>query len=365
MTTFKPMLAVNSKPEDINVPSYGSIKLEGVRGEFTPEGLLSRQLKQYNNELIYEREDVHIVEAFCEEFNIVLEGEWYLHGWTFNRIDSSIRGNGNIDVKQLEFHVFDCFVYDRPDSTFEERVNFYYWAVQELNRRGATFVKRVDQVTVNDADCIRSGYAWAIDNGYEGFCIKAKQLTYKHGRSTLKQQYFTRLKPEKDYDCVVLAIIERQANLCESEINELGYLKKKQNKDMKASTGMAQTALVYTPELGNVHKVSLTRNLTDPDRLRIWEDAEFYPGKCMTFVGIPVPGQNIPRSPRFDKWRLDIEPQFLQHDPSDSMFVSWDAAEVEHALQNGCDLINFEQFQWQLADAWTISNNSIDTLSEL
>lgn len=361
MTTFKPMLAVNSKPQDLKKPQLGSLKLEGVRGIFSPEdGLIGRSLKPVNNSLMYEREEFRIIEKYCADKGIYLEGEFYVHGWTFNRIDSCIRGEGNIDVNRLEFHVFDCYVPAKPDATFAERVSYYKHAVADLYALGVQCVHSCAQTLMQDADDIRNAYVWAIENGYEGFCLKAADLPYKHGRSTLKQEFFTRIKPEETYDAVVLEIIERQHNLCESEVNELGYLHKKQNKDMKAGAGMAQNALVYTPQLGKVHKVALTRGLTDPDRMRIWEDAGFYEGKCVQFVGVPVPGQDIPRSPRFDKWRHDIEPTFLEHDASDSMMVSWDAAEVESALAQGCEIITFDMFKQFLKTGYELAKVSGD-----
>lgn len=362
MSNFKPMLAVNSKPEDLKKPQLGSLKLEGVRGIFSPEeGLIGRSLKPVNNSLMYKREEFETIEKYCAEHDIYLEGEFYVHGWTFNRIDSCIRGEGNIDVNGLEFHVFDCYVPDIPEAVFEERVTFYNYAIQHLELMGIKCIKPVIQTPMKDAEEIRNAYLWAIENGYEGFCLKAKDLPYKLGRSTLKQEYFTRIKPEETYDGVVLEIIERQSNLCESEVNELGYLYKKQNKDMKAGTGMAQNALVYTPQLGKVHKVSLTRGMTDPDRMRIWEDAGFYAGKCIQFVGVPIPGQAIPRSPRFDKWRHDIEPTFLEHEGSDSMFVSWDAEEVEGALSQGCSIIPFDTFNEFLKTGYELVKPSVDT----
>jgi hypothetical protein len=354
------MLAVNSKPTDLKKPQLGSLKLEGVRGVFTPDnGLVGRSLKPFNNSVLYQRDDIQAIERYCADNDVYLEGEFYVHGWTFNRIDSCIRGEGNIDAALLQFHVFDCFVPLKPKAVFQTRVTYYKHIVTTLQMQGVNCVHACEQTLMASAQVITDAYVWAIENGYEGFCLKAADLPYKHGRSTLIQEFFTRIKPEDPYDCVVLEIIERQTNLCESEVNELGYLKKRQDKDMKARTGIAQSALVYTPQFGKVHRVSLTRGLTDVDRMRLFEDAEHYIGSCMQFVGIPVPGQVIPRSPRFDKWRLDITPQYLSHDPSDSLFVSWDVAEVESALNSGCDIITFSQFTSLLEQGYQVTSDQL------
>ncbi|MFW0778545.1 MAG: hypothetical protein ACN2B6_12590 [Rickettsiales bacterium] len=343
MKPFRPMLAQNSKPEDIQKENYGSLKMEGVRAVFTPEGLLTRNLKPFANERIYER--MRTVEEFCVEHGIYLEGEFYVHGWSFNRIDSCLRGSGNIDADQMEVHIFDFYCDAKEDAPFSERIEYYKFAVDDLRGRfGVDHIHAVEQRLMKDADEIRNAYAWAIEHGYEGFCLKAADGPYKKGRSTLKQEYFTRIKPEEDYDCIVLDILERQTNLCESEVNELGYLKKRQDKDMKQGAGMAQSAVVYCPALGSVHKVSLTRGLTDPDRMRIWEERVLWLGTPMTYVGIPVPGQDIPRSPRFDKWRGDLSPSFLVHGESDALVVTWDDSVADDCLVQGLDMVSKERW---------------------
>jgi len=357
MTTFKPMLAVNSKPEDLKTEQFGSLKLEGVRAIFTPEdGLVGRSLKALNNSELYQRLDFQRIEQYCLENGIYLEGELYVHGWTFNRIDSCIRGDGNIDARQLQFYVFDCYVPSQPDAPFSQRVQFYKFAVGELQRLGLNMVLACEQTLMQSAQDITDAYVWAIEHGYEGFCLKRADGAYKHGRSTLKQELFTRIKPEETYDAVVLDIIERQHNLCESEVNELGYLKKRQDKNMKQGSGMAQTAVVYCPQIGEIHKVSLTKGLTDVDRMRIWEDSEFYKGKVMQYVGIPVPGQKVPRSPRFDKWRLDIEAVYLRHDPSDSILIDWQN-EAQVYIEQGCEEITREMFIDLYRADWSLSHS--------
>ncbi|QDP52345.1 MAG: putative DNA ligase [Prokaryotic dsDNA virus sp.] len=352
------MLASNIKPEQVTEECYGSIKLEGVRGIVRPhDGLVTRNLKPFGNSLIYQTQLVQKLEEYCAGSGITLEGEFYVHGWTFNRIDSCLRGEGNIDVHSLQFHVFDCYIDHKPDLTFKDRVTEYTKAVRELKAEGCGQVEIVVQYLMMDEHDIRKAYCYAIENGYEGFCLKKADAPYKLGRSTTKQQIFVRIKPEETYDCVVLDILERQQNLCESEVNELGYLYKRQDKGQKAATGLAQSAVVYTPALGKVHKVSLTRGLTDPDRARIWEERERWIGTPMQFVAIPVPGQEVPRSPRFDKWRGDIQPTFLEHPESDSVMVSWDPAEVEAVLQKStCHVITLEQFIQLYNEGYSVAN---------
>lgn len=336
MSNFKPLLAVNSRPEDVKKPSYGSIKYEGVRGVVRPDGLVARSLKPFANTEIYNVPMIVTLEAFCKENNVTLEGEFYLHGVPFRELQTWTGEDLNPSVHRLEFMVFDAYRDDTPDATFETRYNWYQYACSQMQLFHPGIKPVHQQLLVDPVTELTSVYAWAIENGYEGVCVKARDAKYKHGRSTLLQGIFTRMKPEKDYDCVVLQIIERQHNLLESEVNELGQLKKRQDKDMKAGAGIAQTALVYTPSLDMVHKVSLTRNIKDHEETKhsesrewLWENRDKVVGRCMRFVGIPVPGNDVPRSPRFDAWRGDLAPWYLAHDESGVVHVTFDQSESE------------------------------------
>ena len=76
---------------------------------------------------------------------------------------------------------------------------------------------------------------------------------------------------------------------------------------MKAHTGLAAVAVVKCIDFREPVRVTLSRGLTDGDRKQIWEDRESYIGKTLRFVGIPVPGMDLPRAPRFDAWRPDLD----------------------------------------------------------
>lgn len=356
MTTFKPMLAVNSKPEDVTKPSYGSIKYEGVRLEAHPErGITARSLKMFANSELYNVPRLRMLADFCAEHDMVIEGELYIHGTPFRTLQSITATDGDMRVHSMSLHVFDCYRTDQPNAPFSERYGWYKWAVEQLVNLGADGIYAVHQQALTDpVNEIPTMYGWAVDNGYEGFCIKAQDAAYKHGRSTLKQGIFTRIKPEKDYDCIVLDIIERENNLLESEINELGRKFKRQDKEAKAGAGIAQTAIVYTPEFNRVHKVSLTRNIKDEDktvhsesRRWLWENRQQVIGRCMRFVAIPVPGNDVPRSPRFDVWRDDLEPLFLTHSESDCIFATFDqsVADAWCDAAQGCETLDgFTEF---------------------
>lgn len=339
---FKPMLAVNIKPEEVQHDMMESPKLEGVRGVFRQGPLLTRSLKQFANPRLQEK--FQAVSEFCNFHNIVLEGEFYLHGWTFKEIDSACRNANKEEASELQFHIFDMVIPNHPDLEFEQRCKYMEWCHKELSDAGVKDVFLIPQskliADANIGQAIRCKYAEYVDNGLEGIVLKRADGAYKFGRSTLKQELFTRVKPEDPFDGVVIDIIERQHNLCESEVNELGMLKKRQDKDQKAGAGIAQTAIVMSRDHGKLIRVSLTRGLKDYEetdngssRQYIWENRHSYVGKGIRFVGVPVAGMDVPRSPRFDAFREDLDPIFWSHAESGSWGVVFDGTDFDDLLE--------------------------------
>lgn len=297
---YKPMLAVTTTVETAPLPMLGSIKLEGVRGEFTPGDLKTRPMKKFGNRLLYEKFG-NLIE-FCKENKIHVIGEFYKHGLEFNQISSMCRANGK-NIDNLELHIFDVFDPKWPNLSFKYRENMYNEIVTDVNN---PFIFPVKHELFYDQDELRRQYERAVLDGYEGFVLRHPEEPYKFGRSTKNEAKFLRMKPEETYDGVVLEIVERMENLCESELNELGYLSKRQDKDLKANTGMAAVAITKCEEFNEPIRVTLSRGLTDVDRTRIWNARDSYIGKHIRFIGIPVKGM-LPRAPRFDAWRTDLD----------------------------------------------------------
>ena len=119
---FKPMLAVNTKVEDIKLPVYGSLKLEGVRGIFTPAGLFTRPLKRFGNPLLEERFKDLI--ALCKSNNMYIEGEFYKHGIEFGDISSICRRMNHPDTNKIDLHLFDCYDPHCPNADFQTRIRY-------------------------------------------------------------------------------------------------------------------------------------------------------------------------------------------------------------------------------------------------
>ena len=299
---FKPMLATNTKIKQLRLPVLVSNKLEGVRGEFTPEGLRSRPMKKFNNrslELFFAD-----VSAYARANRITIEGEFYSHGLEFNEISSICRRANHPSTDLLQFHIFDVHDEDNHDRTFIER---YEHICRIVSHIGKEHIVGIPQWQASSYPIIEEAYEEALEDGYEGLVFKAPMGIYKFGRSTHREGKFLRIKPDDTFDGIVLEIVERMENLVESKRNHLGYMSKTQDKNQKAHTGMAAVAITLCPDFPEPVRVVLSKNLTDQDRYEIWDQRTTYIGKHLRFFGIPVAGMDQPRCPRFDCWRTDLD----------------------------------------------------------
>ncbi len=309
--SWAPMCAVNADLDKLKYPVYISKKLEGVRAEFTPTGLLTRPLKKFGNNNILSLRFQKVLD-FCATNNVIIEGEFYLHGIEFSNISGCVRGRGNPLAAKLQLHIFDTYQPDYPNKTFSERYS-YMQSIAEVFK-SEDFIIVCEQKVISNKQEAEEFYFSAIDEGYEGVCFKGMDSSYKKGRSTKTKGEFSRIKPLDTFDGKVIEIVERLENLCESEYNELGKLSKRQDKDMKAHTGLAAVAVVECKDFPRPVRVSLTRGIMDyedtsksPSRHSIWHEEQNYIGRHLKFVATVVPGMELPRSPRFDEWRTDLD----------------------------------------------------------
>ena len=300
---FKPMLAVNTKQDKVKYPVLVSNKLEGVRAEFTPSGLLARSMKPFGNQIGLSQ-IFDTLEQYCIIEDIYIEGEFYIHGMEFNEISSICRRSMHEDTDSIEFHIFDVFTGDNKE--FSDRYTDSLSIIANLRMLGQKNIHLINQEFMFNWDSVFAKYCSALELGYEGVVLKDPYGRYKFGRSTLNEGLFTRLKPEGQWDGKIIEIVEMMENLVESIPNELGYLSKIQDKDMKEGKGMAAVAVVECQDFDEPIRVTLSRGLTDADRAEIWLNRESYIGRHIRWVGIPVKGM-LPRSPRFDVWRTDLD----------------------------------------------------------
>lgn len=298
------------------------------------KGILSRSLKKPGSDLVVKR--FTYFHNLCLLLNIVVDGEFYMHGEPFNIINrfftkkdvsletykkslqksldkdpqgfkEKYRGK-DIDFltkfhEGLKFWAFDFIITDRPDLVgFEER---YQEALKRLE--GVDFYKHYvvmpEIETVNSQEELEDLYQETLSEDYEGLILVHVDHEYKNGRSTLKSGTLYKMKEDKEeYDGIVLAVEESTIvkEGTEKSVNELGRSVTSKKKGDRLPSGMAKGFTVEYEGLGTFC-VNLS-GFSHEARKEVWENRDKYIGRHFKYTGMK-PVKDFPRHAYFDCWR--------------------------------------------------------------
>lgn len=114
-----------------------------------------------------------------------LDGELYLHGKSFEYIESACSRTKNITENKIEFHIFDVAEFEPATIQAERLVKLL-----ELDSLTLTYLKRVPNELTHDLDDIYR----AIDHyhntlNYEGIILRHPYAFYSPKRSTMMMKF--------------------------------------------------------------------------------------------------------------------------------------------------------------------------------
>lgn len=350
MKKFKPNLVPNEPKDgsfskadrDAIINGNGGIedyivfhKKDGCRLEFgVEENILTRSLKQPKSELVKAR--FAKFQQFCLDNNMIVEGEFYMHGLGFNEIfrffsKSDVTAPDYVEElqklkdkkpeaffekyrgrdipflttfhKDLKFWAFDFIILDRPDLVgFEDR-----WA--EACKRlypiltEDMYVVMPYRLGVESIEQLDNTFEIVLEDGWEGLILTHKDHEYKFGRSTIKSGTILKLKDDKqEYDGIVLDVEEATMvkEGVEKTVNELGRSKTSKKKDDRLPSGLAKGFVVEFEGLGTF-TVGL-RGFDNDAKRELLLNKDSYIGRHFKYSGMP-PVKDFPRSVYFDCWR--------------------------------------------------------------
>jgi hypothetical protein len=191
---------------------YVQPKLDGVRSlAYMVDGevfLMSRKGKQWVW-LNHIREQIKLVlnewanETQNPVESVVLDGELYIHklpqeveGQRWNTISSickTSRTNPSENETIMEYHVFDVFFPDEPQTQQTDRMNALeeIWKIKRKFKNGeCDDIKRVWTALIHSEEEMRSSFAQFIEDGYEGIILRDSLLTYVEGKRDLRLRKF-------------------------------------------------------------------------------------------------------------------------------------------------------------------------------
>lgn len=170
-------------------------KLDGFRcNASASERLMSRWGTEFVN-------TPHILEAcqaiFDKHPGIVIDGELYNHELRadFNSISSLVRKEKpepehlKASAEIIRFHVYDCFLPDKPDMKFADRHAYITKLINETRDSRLVLVSTVFVNSQQELDVLYDEY---LENEYEGQMIRLNGKYKKGGRSAdlLKRKEF-------------------------------------------------------------------------------------------------------------------------------------------------------------------------------
>lgn len=160
---IKPMLAHIYEPKRFKLPAYVQPKLNGIRGLTQRGRYLSRDGVEWNPEI------VNHVASILTHVDNVLDGEWYRHGWSLQKINGAIAVNRAVRVantNEIQFHIFDTVNYDAP---FIER---WWQAKQIVEGTNNPNLKLVPCHEVESITEVDSWFNYYRQQGYEGVMVR-------------------------------------------------------------------------------------------------------------------------------------------------------------------------------------------------
>lgn len=276
--TFRPTLAWSVEEKqlrDLLFPVAVSPKYDGVRALVRGGYVLSRTLKPIPNKTVQQMFSHPEYGGFDGELMLFDQMTWtpiYIH-----EISGAVR-RAECD-KPFTFMVFDDW--REPRRTWFER----HEGLQSrfsLNREKS--IQLVPQKLCYSAEEILQEEEEALACGFEGIVLRDIAGGYKHGRSTLREANFLRLKRTHDCEAQIIGFLEAESNLNEAETDERGYTKRSTHAAWKVPSNTLGAFLV--DYAGTVQSVP-PGAFSAPERKRIWLNREAYLGKWLKFRHFP------------------------------------------------------------------------------
>lgn len=284
MHNMKPMLSGKADLKKLRYPTWGSLKLDGVRSTVKDYGLLSRSLKPIPNQ--------HTQNRF-RKLGDGLDGELIVGApnvpEVFSLTQSSVMTkHGTPDVN---YYLFD--LWNMPGVAYHERYEQLRDIVVVQQEHYPLYL--LEQYPLRNEKEVLAFEEWAVNNGYEGIMLRDPDGVYKFGRSTTNEGILLKFKRWEDSEAVVLRVIEAQHNENEGFIDERGYTKRSSHKDNKRPAGWMGALEVRDIHNGKEFEIGMFKGLTREERVQWWVERDDRVGRIVTYKYIPYGDYEKPR----------------------------------------------------------------------
>lgn len=285
----------NLTPDDLQslqYPLIATTKIDGIGCRLYDGHAWTPQNKPIPNLL---------VQAWAEQMSHLqgLQGE--LFAGNFNNTTSIVMSQTK-SVKGLEFHVYDNFE-DR--RAYAARLNNARVTLQgKGNQKSVIPMTLVAYHTCCDATAVANEYKRIIKTKGEGLVLRDPTGEYKFGRTTLNEGLALKMKPFADAEATIRGILPLQTNTNPKVENALGLSSRGKSQANLQPLQMLGAFIVEDGQ-GRVFKIG-GGDMTKAQREAWWRIRASLIGKTLTYAYLNHGGKNLPRSPKFKGFRLDI-----------------------------------------------------------
>lgn len=264
---FKPYLATDYDSDKQKFPCAVMPKIDGVRGMHpTNLGLVGRSLKKFANK--------HLSEFFSRPQFEGFDGELAAG----DECDAGLCRKTSAATSTIEgtypwtWHVFDLCAENMAHVPYAQRYEMLKEYVEGEQLEGRLLdLKVVPMYIVNNENELLEWEATWLEMGYEGVIIRKLDYKYKHGRGTVNEGGYLRLKRFTDGEGTIIRINEGNTNTNEAQRNELGQTFRTSHQENMVPNGMVGSYVVKL--------ITIPKGLPDHIKLTVGDEMTVGAGK--------------------------------------------------------------------------------------
>ena len=291
MAITKPMLACDLKGQwdKLVYPQYGTQKLDGIRTEKVERGVVSRTFKpipnhDIRNTLMTILPDVATIgqsdgELICGNFqettHRVMSQDEKTPGW--------------------RYYMFDLVREGFESEPYLARIeNLKKW-YETLSPEHQAIIQLVLPTKLNSKTEVEVYEQSCLDQGFEGVILRSGTSPYKSGRSTLREQYLTKVKRFEDSEAIVVGYEELMNNNNVATKDNFGRSERSSHKDNLSGAGVLGALKVKDIKSGETFSVGSGFNAAQ--RKQYWDSKEMLEGQIIKYKFFSVGVKDKPRHP--------------------------------------------------------------------
>jgi DNA ligase-1 len=283
----KPMLAADLKGEwtKLAFPQYGTTKLDGIRClKVEGYGVVSRTFKKIAN--AYIREVLDLILPFGADGEI-------LSGATFQECTHAVMSYDG--TPEFKYHMFDLVTeLDTPYLTRIENLKKWYETLTDKQKQVISLVLPTELKNQAEVEAFEQS---CLDQGFEGVILRSGNSPYKCGRSTLRENYLTKVKRFEDSEAEIIDCEELMNNNNVATKDNFGRSERSSHKANLSGAGILGTLVVKDCKSGLTFRVGT--GFDAAQRTAYWNDRVNLVGKIVKYKFFSVGVKELPRHPVF------------------------------------------------------------------